>query len=552
MTSVAELQLASILDALDEAITIRGVDDRLVYANRAALARMGLSSVDELREADPRALMGDYQPTDADGRPVSMDELPSVRILRGELPEPLLLRWVDRPTGEEHWALLRTAPIVDADGAITAAVTVIRDVTDSRRNTLRLQFLARTTDRVLSSPDYQETLRSVADFAVPLIADWCAVDLFDREGGREPVAVAHTDPAKVQLAERLRAYEPDQLSPEQGLGLVLHTGEPQLYEEISDDMIAAAATDAEHLALLRAVGMRSALIVPMTARGRIIGALTMVNAESGRTFHRSDVEFAEQIAGRAGIVVENARLYSERTEVARTLQRSLLPEAIPEVAEWEIATLYLPAGHGNVVGGDFYDLWEVDGEAVLIIGDVAGKGVTAAAVTALARHTARAAADFDPRPSQILERIDAALRRMPSLSICTALCLRFSGPRGTVASGGHPLPIGIGVEHVREIGREGVLLGAFSGVQRPETEFALEPGETLVAFTDGVTDTRGAGGKRFGRERLADVLSDARHEAPAELAHRLAAALEEFQTGEQADDTAVVFLRFTGPDSERA
>ena len=447
--------------------------------------------------------MGDYETSGADGQEIDMDDLPSVRLLRGEQPEPLLLHWVNRATGEERWALLKTAAVRDADGSVQAAVTIIEDVTATRRRTLRLEFLAQTTNQVLaSSLDYQETLRNVTSLAVPQIADWCAVDLFNDEGGRESVAVAHTDPNKLAMAERLRAFEADQLDPQRALGRIRRTGEPLLFRDITDELLVNAAVDPEHLELLRAVGMRSALVVPMTARGSTIGALTMVSAESGRAFDESDVEFAEQIARRAGLLVENARLYTERSEVARTLQRSLLPEALPEVPGWQVAALYRPAGQGTEVGGDFYDFWQVEGDWLMMIGDVTGKGVGAAALTSLVRHSARAASDFDPRPGRILGRVDAALKREPSISVCTALCMRFSAAGAIIAAGGHPLPLCLSVEGVREVGRPGTLLGAFDEVHWPEVPVAVQPGETLVGFTDGVTDTVGANAERFGLERL--------------------------------------------------
>ena len=452
--------LAAILDALGEAVTIRGRDDRLIYANQAALDRLGFASVEELRDADPRALMGDYETTGEQGQEIEMDDLPSVRLLRGEQPEPLLLHWVNRSSGEERWALLKTAAVRDSDGAIDAAVTVIEDVTVSRRRTMRLEFLAQTTNQVLaSSLDYQETLRNVAGLAVPQIADWCAVDLFNDEGGRESVAVAHTDPTKLAMAERLRGFDVDELDPERGLGRVKRTGKSFLFRDITDELLVTVAVDPEHLELLRAVGMRSALIVPMTVRGSTIGALTMVSAESGRAFDESDVEFAEQIARRAGLLVESARLYTERSEVARTLQRGLLPEALPEIPGWEVSALYRPAGQGTEVGGDFYDFWQVGEEWLMMIGDVTGKGVGAAALTSLVRHTARAASDFDSHPARILDRVDAALKRGSSTSICTALCVHFSDGKGTMAAGGHPLPLCLSADGVRQLGRPGTLLG---------------------------------------------------------------------------------------------
>jgi serine phosphatase RsbU (regulator of sigma subunit) len=543
----SEERLAVILDALAEAITIRAPDDHLIYANRAALDRLDLDSVEQLRAADPHALMVSYETTDERGGELRMEDLPSVKLLRGEQPEPLLLRAVNRQSGEENWSLLKATAIRDADGEVEAAVTIIEDVTESRQAAIRVEFLAQVGEVLASSLDYQQTLRNVAGLAVPQIADWCAVDLFTEDGEREPVAIAHVDPAKLRTAERLRAFEPEHLDPDQGLGLLLRTGESQLYTEIPDELLVDAAIDDEHLALLREVGMRAALIVPLAIRERTLGALTMVSAESGRTFGESDLEFAEQVAARAALAVESARLYSERSAVARTLQRSLLPEAIPELPEWDVSALYRPAGHESDVGGDFYDFWAVDDDWLMMIGDVTGKGVGAATLTSLVRHTARAASEFDSRPAQVLARIDAALRRRPVTSLCTALVLRTSSAGTSLAIGGHLLPMRIFQREVDEVGEHGTLLGALACTRWPESQIAIQPGATLVAFTDGVTDTIGASGERFGAARLRETLKAGHALAPPELCEHLAAALEDFQVGAQADDTAVVIMRFTGP-----
>jgi serine phosphatase RsbU (regulator of sigma subunit) len=174
---------------------------------------------------------------------------------------------------------------------------------------------------------------------------------------------------------------------------------------------------------------------------------------------------------------------------------------------------------------------------------VTGKGVRAAAVTSLVRHTAWTAYEFDSRPAHLLERVNAALRRRPSLSVCTALCLRISGSNATVASGGHPLLWRLGEDEVHQVGSHGTLLGAFARVQWPEASFEMSPGETLVAITDGVTDTIGARDERFGTSRLHELLWELRRESPAAIRERLVAALEQFQVGPQADDTALVVMR---------
>ena len=540
----SERRLEAVVNALAEAVTIRAPDDQLIYANRAALERLGLETIDQLRAADPRELMSEYLPAGVDGRKLTMDDLPSVRVLRGEEPEPLTLRSLNPRTGEESWALLNATAVRGADGEIEAAVTIIEDVTVSTRLQLRSEFLVRVGQVLASSLDYQETLRNVAGLAVPQIADWCAVDLFDEEGNREPVAIAHIDPAKIEIAEQLRSYEPGEINPDQGIGLVRRTGEPLLYEAIPDEMLVAAAVDEEHLELLRAVDMRAVLIVPLSIReGQVIGTLTMVSSESGRSFNDGDVEFARQVAGRAAIAVENARLYSERSEIARTLQESLLPEALPQLPGWEIAALYRPAGHESEVGGDFYDFWQVGEDWLMMVGDVTGKGVRAASVTSVVRHSAQTASEYDPRPAEILGRINAALRRRPVLSVCTALCLRISATQATVASGGHPLLWRLDADGAHEVGRHGTLLGAFTTVTWPEESFPIRPGDTLVAITDGVTDTVGAGEERFGASRLQELLASVRTESALTIRERLVAALEDFQVGAQADDTAMVVMR---------
>ncbi len=536
--------LTSVLDALGEAVTIRAPDNSLIYANRAALDRMGIATLAELRHADPQALMAGYETTDQDGGPISLNDLPSVRLLRGEDdPGPLLMRTVDRGGGVESWVVLKATALRGTDGSVRATVTIIEDVTEARRASLRLEFLARAGGILASSMDYEQTLRNVAGLAVPQLADWCGVDLFDSEGHRESVAVAHKDPAKLTLAEQLRAYEPETLDPERGLGKLLRTGEPQLYAQITDEMLAGAAFDEQHLALLRSVGFRSVLLVPLAIQGRVIGALTLVNAESAREFDRADLDFAGQIADRAALAVEHARLYTERSYAARTLEASLLPRALPAIPGWDVAADYKPAAE---VGGDFYELWQVDGAWMLMLGDVTGKGVDAAALTALARHTAWDASQSDSAPAHVLSRVDAAMKYRGSLAICTALCLRVEGERVTTAAGGHPLPLLVRDGAVESVGRHGSLLGALRHVGWPEVVRTLEAGDALVTFTDGVTDALGVEGERFGPTRLNDLLARADSQSATSVCRSITESLTTFQYGEQADDIAIVALRYLG------
>jgi PAS domain S-box-containing protein len=536
---------AEIFDVLAEAVTIRDRNDHIIYANRAACEHMGFSSLEELQRRPPRAIMDEYLVTDESGTPLSMNDVPSVRLLSGGSANALVMRTIHRETGQLRWNVLKSAPLRGGSGERMAAVTIIEDVTLEKQAELRERFLARASETLMSSIDYEETLRNVARLAVPEIADWCAVDLIDENGVRQRVAVAHRDPAKLALAEQIRRYEPEDLHPDRGIGRVIRTGVAELYPEINDEMLAAGAVNAEHLDLLRTVGMRSVLLVPLRARGRSFGAMTLVTAESLRRFDESDREFAQQIAARAAVAVDNARLATARRETALTLQRSLLPEVVPEIEGWEIAALYRSADVADEieVGGDFYDFLPTDDGWIVVIGDVTGKGIDAAVMTSLVRHGSRFLSRYERSPSRILAGLNEALRERPGLWLCTALCLRLEPDRVVVCSAGHPPPMIVRDDgRVREIGGAGPILGAWVDQKSPDRSVPISSRETLLLYTDGVMDAAGEAG-RFGTRRLRRLLAENAREGPGGLLAALDAELQRFSRMRLADDVAALALR---------
>ena len=542
----SERRFEAIVGELSDAVTIRDREHRFVYANRAALSHLGFASWEELRQTAPAQIMADYLVWDEHGGEVAMSDIPSVRILRGEPAQPLVIRTVDRGSGVQRWNLLKAAPLLDEGGDIEATITIIEDVTDQKRAERHGTLLAQVSDVLASSLDYEQTLRNVAQLAVPDVADWCAVDLFDQDGDRQPVALAHVDPDRLKLAEELRRYEPERLDPDQGLGLVYRTGEPLLYEQIPDEMLVLAAVDERHLELLRTVGLRSAVVVPMRLGRKTLGAMTLVSAESLRTLDRFDLQLAEQIASRAAVAIENARLYTERSAIAHTLQQSLLPEQLPDIPGYELASMYVPAIESSEVGGDFYDVWQTEDSWMMIVGDVTGKGVDAATLTSLVRHTMRAASEFEHGPAALLARVDATLKRQDGRSICTALCIRLREGHVTIAVGGHPLPLLLTTDAVTEVGEHGPLLGGFDDVAWRDATFELQPGSALLSYTDGVTDAVDENGRRYGPARLRETLRDSTIHSASTVIETLGRALDEFQSGTHADDTAALVLRRNG------
>jgi signal transduction histidine kinase len=194
---------------------------------------------------------------------------------------------------------------------------------DAARERARAIFLSAASEALSSSLDYEGTLAKVAQLAVPKIADWCVVELVgDSDGPFQRVAVAHVDPAKVELARRAREqYPPDPRAPS-GVPQVIRTGRAELYEEIPDALLARAARDEEHLRLLREAGMRSVMIVPIRAREKVLGALSFIAAESGRRYTAVDLEMAEQLASHAGLAIENARLYEAERQARAEAERA--------------------------------------------------------------------------------------------------------------------------------------------------------------------------------------------------------------------------------------
>jgi serine phosphatase RsbU (regulator of sigma subunit) len=242
-------------------------------------------------------------------------------------------------------------------------------------------------------------------------------------------------------------------------------------------------------------------------------------------------------------LTEERAAYDSLAEVAHTLQSSLLPDALPEIPGWELAAHYRPGQSGTQVGGDFYDVFAVEGGHMVLLGDVTGKGVAAAALTALVRHTARTAARFDPRPAAVLEIVDRALTERPRLAPVTMLCGVLRERDVLLAAGGHPLPLRARAgAPAQEVGECGVLLGALreSG-EHEDIVVPVEPGDTLLLYTDGVTETPGDG-ERFGEERLAAAV-DAAPEGADALLGAVAAELDAFERGTSLDDRAMLALR---------
>jgi PAS domain S-box-containing protein len=411
-------------------------------------------------------------------------------------------------------------------------VVVVRDVTARRhaerereRVLSRSALLAEASELFDQTLDEQQTIDSVAHLCVRDLADTCVIVV-----GGGPARVS-----RIVALARDRAFDPapaDVLR--DPLTAVMRGGE---------GIVAASPPG---------LGTTRSVTVPLLARGRVHGVLMAGFEQLAAAEEHEVLTLFEDLGRRAALALDSARLYAERSHVARTLQRSLLPAELPEVPGLELAARYVAAGEGNEVGGDFYDCFATGGgDWALVIGDVCGKGAEAAAVTALARYTLRASVLHTRRPRSVLGVLNEALLRQGlDYRFCTVLYASLTPREGhvtvTLATGGHPLPLVLRAGgRVETAGRPGTLLGIVDDPEISEETLVLEPGDALVLFTDGVIEATAAD-REIGPDRLAGFLASCAGSGAARIAEAVERQALATQGRLPRDDVAVVVARVHG------
>jgi PAS domain S-box-containing protein len=489
-----------------------------------------------------------------------------------------------RKDGTAFWNQLSVSPVFDGDGELVSFVGVQTDVTervrvehereaafaaeqsarqeaelarsvaeqarrDAERAQERLALMAEATSTLIATLDMSELLDRLAGLCVPLLADWVYLTILDEYGGIRNAVARHRDGREADLQEftalhvmHLPTHSPSRRS--------ISTSQPVLLAELTPEIIAEAITSSGAREAFHRLGGSSILTVPMVARRRTLGAIALVRGPGGRAFTRDDVELIEDLAGRAALAMDNVRLYQREHAVADTLQRSLLP-VLPEVRGIESAAHYVSASSAADVGGDFYDLLELpDGSVGIVVGDVVGHDVAAAATMGHLRGLLRAciwdAEDADP--GQVLARVDRLVQGLRVASLATMVYARALRPttpwlpwRLHVANAGHPpmllrSPDGP-VRVLSEI--TGMLVGVDAGTQRDTVVLEVPPGSTLIAYTDGLIERPGADMDQGISELCARVVDAPVGARPRELCDAaVSGALD------HRDDVALIAVRF--------
>ena len=410
----------------------------------------------------------------------------------------------------------------------------------------RLAFLAEASHILNQSLNYAEILSNVGKLTVPRLADWCV--LYAQEEGPSPrwVYFAHSDDRIELILENASPSQRAAVDALLPVRQVLDSGSAELLSEIPGG-IESGETE-------RFGGVPvpvSAMVLPLCVGERMRGAIALISSEGARRYGERDLALADDLSQRVAQAIDNARLFQERSHVARTLQRSLLPPELPEIPGIEVGARYRAAGEGNEVGGDFYDLLETRaGNWAVVIGDVCGKGPDAAALTGLVRHTIRAAAVAGHQPAAMLEITNKAiLRQVADSRFCTVACAELQpsgqGAHVVLSCGGHPPPLILKSDgKVQTVDCAGTLLGVLDEPELTDYELDLSPGDALLLYTDGVTEAEGPEDE-FGEARLEALLERCAGMNAEDMSARVEREVVEFQSDNPRDDVAIIAIRIS-------
>ena len=442
--------------------------------------------------------------------------------------------------GTVHWLHSRAHVRRDDDGQVVSVVGLISDVTERKQREIAASYLAEAGAVLGRSLDVEKTLQEVAELAVPDLADWCGVHLVEDDGEIAQVAVAHHDPDKVGLAREVGDRHPSGTDSPAGVPKVIATGQSELFPDIPEHLLREGARDPDHLRTILDLRIRSMMIVPIRVGAETIGAITFAGADSGRRYGQEDVALAEELGRRAGLAVTNVRLYAQASMTAETLQHSLLPD-LPELPHLVTAARYLPGAAGAEVGGDWYDVIPLEsGRTAIVVGDVMGRGVTAAALMGQLRTAVRAYALIAEDPAETMNLVAGYVGSRDDVDFATVLLLTIEpdGHAVSVCSAGHLPPVLFG-------GGEAALitLNQNPPLGLPDhryvmSTFEMRPGATLLLYTDGLVERRRVP-LDDGIKRLLELVSAGPQEPEALLDHLIASLLPDGAD----DDVALLAAR---------
>lgn len=531
-----------ILESIPTAFFALGRDWRFTYVNAEAERLLGRARADLLGgdvwdlfpAATGTAFERHYRVAMASGEPATFDEF---------YPAPL-----------DTWFEVRAWPTPEGLSVYFIDVTVRRRLQEAtERIARRAALTASVTSDLSRTLDAEEAVAALARTLVPVLADWCVVTLADVDDvGRQvlrDIGWWHRDPEALPLVREYAFHRLASLTDHSYLHEALRTTDVIPIPPDATVRIQGVLRPGRAHELITELAPASAAVLPLRGRGRTMGAITLFNGRGRPELDVEELDTARDIAGRAGMALDNAYLYARQRRVAEELQRSFLTDP-PVLENLEVAVRYVPASEAARVGGDWYDVFpHPGGETAVVIGDVAGHDLQAAAAMGQLRSLLRGiAVSTEPGPAHILTLVDRALGVLGQDTVATAvvMTLRPTADGSVVArwsNAGHPPPMVIGADGtVRALDARSLVLGMDTEARRGEHEIVLEPGATVVLYTDGLAERRDRG-LRAGLDHLQTALSELADRGVEDLCDAL---LLRLLPPEPEDDIAVVVVRAPG------
>ena len=389
-------ELEAVLDGIQEGISIQEYDGKVVYANDIALSLLGFKERDALLNTPLETLRQRYAVFAEDGKPLPPEELPAYAVLNGAESASTLLRFHLYETNQDRWFIVTSSPVRNVFSDQIFAVNIFQDITAFKQRENDQKLLAKASEMLASSVDYQTVLERIGNILVENIADWCLVYLVSEDGKLDRTTVAHRDPTKIELLESLQKKYPPDPHYQRGAFKVMQSGQIEVFPQISEGDLRMVAQSEEHYLLLKELEMRSVLIVPLNARRQNLGAISLVWSHDGKTYGDREINLATSLSHLAGLAIDNARLYQN----AIMLNEELETRVQRRTAQLERSNLQLQKyiDERALIEAElersktlFSDLFELSPDAIFLVDS---EGI-------IVRFNAQAAIIFEYSPAEL-------------------------------------------------------------------------------------------------------------------------------------------------------
>jgi PAS domain S-box-containing protein len=533
-------RLAQVVESTQDAVLSKDLEGLITSWNPAAERLYGYSAAEAIGEHISLLIPTDHK-----------DEEQEIlaRVRRGERVETYETERI-RKDGARVDVSLTISPIERPRQGIVGASVIARDITEEKRRRRAQEFLVAASRELEVSLDFDRTARTIVETAVPDLAEFCVIDLVRPDGWIGDSIVAAENPDAAPVLEEIRRRAPLDPRGTHPVTQVLRAGRPMVWRDLtSAKVMQDVVQNDEHRRLIEDTGYQSAAVAPLVARGSTLGAISFLHASTDLRYDEADLQLLGELADRAALALDNARLFEERDRTAQNLQRGLRPPEPPYVPGLDLSVIFVPFGEGMEIGGDLYDILPTDDGCWIVIGDVAGKGSVAAGVAVALRHSIRGLARQIEEPVELLAQLNEMLLEGNSLNdFATAVLarLRRDGERWrfSLATAGHPPAIHVKPSGPAQLGG-GAVLGAWADPPLGHHEGELLAEETLVLATDGWFEA-GPANTHVGGEALGALAQSFADLDLAEMTEALRQDAISRSGGPLRDDMVVLTIRPEG------